>query len=238
MTISRWKQIWENNGKVALGPEARDEDTILNRLLVLNGYNNSTSQVTLDGWRGYARMIAGRVGIRSGDRLFEVGCGAGAFLYPFHEMGYTTDGIDYSAALVEVARKALPGARIDVGDALTIDPGEAYDIVLSQGVFLYFSDQGYAEQVLSRMVEKSRRGVAVLDVSDAALESEALALRRASYDPGEYDRRYAGLEHLYFERAWFEGFAESRGLTCVIESQSMPGYLSAKYRFNVFLSKS
>jgi SAM-dependent methyltransferase len=237
MPTERWKRIWEDKGAGGLGEEVRDGDEALTRLLVLNGYLTSTAQVTPDVWRAYVQAIAGRMGIRAGDRLFEVGCGSGAFLHPFRAMGCVTDGLDYSAGLVDVARQVLPGGRFEVAEGRDVDPRETYDIVLSQGAFLYFPDLGYAEEVLSRMVDKALRGVAVLDVSDAAHQEEALALRRASYAPGEYDQRYAGLEHLYFERSWFEGFAGRRGLSCRVEPQFLPGYLSARYRFNVYLSK-
>ncbi len=236
MSGVRWREVWAAKGEGGPSEEVSG-DAALARLLEMNGYGTSTAQVTTDGWRAYVAAIAERMEIRASHRLFEVGCGAGAFLHPLRAMGCVTDGIDYAPGLVDTARRALPGGRFSAGEANDIDPRETYDFVLSQGVFLYFPDLGYAREVLDRMIDKATRGVAVLDVSDAARKEEAITLRRQSYPPGEYDRRYAGLEHLYIDRSWFYARAAERGLSCRVEQQFLPGYLSAQYRYNVYLQR-
>ncbi len=74
-------------------------------------------------------------------------------------------------------------------------------------------------------------------MNDAACQADSLHLRRQSYAPGEYDRRYAGLDQLYFERSWFTEIAARHGLACRIEPQCLGNYLNGQYRFNVFLTK-
>jgi SAM-dependent methyltransferase len=236
MSSPGWKEIW--NGKRSATPApARDEDAILSELLTLNGYNTPTASVAAGTWRSHVVDLATRHGLLPTDRVFEVGCGAGAFLYPLSRIGCATDGIDYSESLVAAARRYLPASRFTVGEARDIDPAEKYDIVLSSGVFLYFADEAYALEVMRKMVDKCVRGAWILDVNDADMQEEALAIRRASYPPGEYDRAYAGLQQLYLAKSWFREFAADHGLGCRIEPQTLAGYVSAKYRYHVYLTK-
>jgi cyclopropane fatty-acyl-phospholipid synthase-like methyltransferase len=236
MSNPRWKRIW-NDKRAALAAPARDEDAVLAELLALNGYDTPTGSVAPETWRRHIVEIATRHGLREGDRIFEVGCGAGAFLYPLARLGFVTDGIDYSESLVGAARHHLPRSRFSVGEAIDIDPDDKYELVVSCGVFFYFGDADYAMEVTRRMVEKSTRATWILDVNDADKEDEALSLRRASYPPGEYDRVYAGLQQLYLAKSWFRGFAADNDLACVIEPQSLDGYVSNHYRYNVYLTK-
>ncbi len=159
MSNASWKQIWSGKGADFAAAAGEHEDETLAKLLRLNGYFTNTAQITLADWHAYIAAIGARMGLSPGDRLFEVGCGSGAFLYPFRRMGHVTDGIDYGAGLVEAARAVLPGCRIDVGEARDIDPREPYEIVASNGVFLYFGDHAYARHVLEKMIAKSTRAV-------------------------------------------------------------------------------
>jgi len=237
MSNESWKAIW--NGKSSEPPEspAAEHEAIVAELLRLDGYHTPTATVAAVTWIAHVQRLARARRLTAGERLFEVGCGAGAFLWPLAQMGVVTDGIDYSASLVEVARRHFRTARIQVGEAADIDTSERYDVVVSNGVFPYFADAEYARTVTSKMLDKCLREVWILDVNDAARKDEALAIRRASYPPGEYDRRYAGLEQLYLEQEWFRDIARTRGLDCTIESQPLHDYVSALYRFNVYFAR-
>ncbi len=236
MPTHGWKEIWTRKRSTS-EPDEGDEDAVLAELLTLDGYNTPTGSVAPAVWRRNVLDLAARHGLAPGDRIFEVGCGAGAFLYPLARLGLVTAGIDYSESHIAAARRYLPGSRLEVAEAIALDASERYDVVASCGVFFYFSDRDYAREVLGKMVDKSTRGVWVLDVNDADREEEALAIRRAAYPPGEYDRAYADLPQLYLARAWFQAFADERGLACTFEPQTLPGYLSARYRYHAFLKK-
>jgi ubiquinone/menaquinone biosynthesis C-methylase UbiE len=52
-----------------------------------------------------------------GTSVFEVGCGAGAFLYELEALGCKVGGVDHSPALIGKAMKAMPSGGFKVSDA-------------------------------------------------------------------------------------------------------------------------
>lgn len=229
MNTQTWKDVWS----------ARRIDTskpsVLARLLAADGMDTGFGSVDEGPWRAYVLGAAAKIGIGSQSSVFEVGCGAGAWLYELAQMGCEVAGLDASPALIGYAREHLPQGTWSTGDAASLDPVPAYDFVVSSGVFLYFPSLDYARCVLERMVRKARRGVMILDVPDLALCDEAQAARRSTMEEETYRRRYEGLDHLYFERAWFHSALARLGANRIeICSQSIDGYGNSHYRFNVF----
>jgi SAM-dependent methyltransferase len=55
-------------------------------------------------------------GLSAGASLLDIGCGAGGALALARRRGAHVAGIDASANLVAVARRRLPGARVEIGD--------------------------------------------------------------------------------------------------------------------------
>jgi hypothetical protein len=224
-----WKDIWEARRIDSTRPSQ------LAQLMAADGLDSGFSEVGEAAWRAVAARIGGRLGVTPASSLFEVGCGAGAFLYPFDEAGSPVGGLDASATLVGYARAAMPGARLDVGDAAKLDIDEKWDFVVSFGVFLYFPTLEYAAGVLARMAAKARRGIAILDVADAAKRAEAMAMRRGSMGAAEYDDKYRGLDHLFIARDWMRDTLRGLNLTDIaIEDQSLADYGNAPFRYNVF----
>lgn len=88
-------------------------------------------------WRSVADAMAAHYGIKSGDRILDVGCGKGYLLYEFTQSvpGVEITGIDISEYAVENAK---PEVReyLQVGDARVL-PWEdgAFDFVVSLGTF-------------------------------------------------------------------------------------------------------
>ena len=56
---------------------------------------------------------------------------------------------------------------------------EKYDAAFSDGVFHYFPDEAYAQEVMEGMLKKARGNIAVLDVHDAAKRHDL----DVSFDP-------------------------------------------------------
>jgi len=63
----------------------------------------------------YEEALRG-IGLEPGDRVLDVGCGTGVFLGLVAERGAKPFGIDASEALIELARRRVPGAELHVGD--------------------------------------------------------------------------------------------------------------------------
>lgn len=229
MSTQTWKDVWDAR---RIDPS---RPSVLARLLALDGMDTGFGSVDEEPWRAYVLRSAAEIGIHPGSSVFEVGCGAGAWLYELACMGCDVAGLDASPALIGYAREFLPQGNWLIGEAAGLEPLPACDFVVSSGVFLYFPSLEYAHRVLERMVRKARQGVLILDVPDAALHLQALAARRQTMDEETYRRRYRGLDHLYFERTWFQSALAGLGAVRVnICNQSIDGYGNSAYRFNVF----
>lgn len=211
---------------------------MLAQLMAADGFDSGFGHIGELAWRAYVATIQHRLGIEPSTSVYEVGCGAGAFLFPLFEMGCGVAGLDGSAALLGYAADAMPGIVTHLADASALAEEPAFDFVVSSGVFLYFPSLDYAGDVLTRMARKAVRGVAVLDVPDVATRDEAEQMRRQTMGPGEYEARYRGLQHLYFQRGWFEDTLRAAGWPAVtIAQQDIAGYRNGRYRFNVFATR-
>jgi hypothetical protein len=167
--------------------------------------------VEVPAWQAYVDTVAERLGIAGGDALFDVGCGAGAFLCPFRAAGHPVGGLDDSPPLIATARRAMPDRAFEVGEAIALRTAARYDWVCANGVFLYFPDADYARGVLQRMAAKARKGLAILDVPDLATRDRALAARRAAYTGRDHEADYRGLEHVFLARDWWPEQAAAPG---------------------------
>jgi trans-aconitate methyltransferase len=226
-----WKDVWAAR---RLG----DSASTLDRLMAADGLDTGFGNVTEEAWRAFSLRVAAALNIDRGDRVYEVGCGAGAFLYPISEAGAIVGGIDQSAALIGFAREAMPEGSWAIGDAADLDAAEPWDVVVACGVFMYFPDRDYASRVIAAMMRKAARAVAILDVPDAARKDEALAFRRGSMGAAEYEEKYRGLDHLFYQRSWLRDQLAAAGASNVrVEDQQVEGYQNARFRFNAFAWK-
>jgi SAM-dependent methyltransferase len=226
---ARWKDVWAARTLDA------SKASMLERLMAADGLDTGFGSVSEAGWRAFVMRTAATLGLVEGSRVFEVGCGAGAFLYPLYEAGCVVGGLDQSAALVSYASAAMPEGQWTQGDASALEPSEAWDVVLACGVFMYFPDPGYARGVIARMAAKATRAIAILDVPDVTRREDAMAFRRGSMGEAEYEAKYRGLDHLFYDRSWMKRVLIEVGATEVrIEDQQVSGYQNARFRFNAF----
>lgn len=230
MTEQNWKQVWDRRTLDASAPSR------LAALMAADGHDTGFGSMTEAAWRAHVERVAERFELAPGESVYEVGCGAGAFLLPFAEKGHSVGGLDLSEALLGYAREVLPaGTLLEHADAGSVPVLPRFDLVLASGVLLYFPDLAYTRGVLARMVGKARRFVAVLDVADLARKDAAMAHRRGHLGQEEYEKRYAGLEHLFVDRGWMEKELRALGCTKVhTEDQSIEGYANGAFRFNAF----
>lgn len=228
--MSDWQKIWNAR---AINLRERPQ---LTDLLQLDGYDKGAGIISPKIWRAYVARRAGELRIKSGLSVFEIGCGAGAFLWPLHEIGCLVSGLDYSPVLIATAKQAMPEGNWWVAEANHPLGEKTYDIVLAQSVWHYFPDKNYAKHVLQNMLSAARQAVGILDVLDTSLAAAAETSRRATLGEEEYKKRYAGLHHLTFDPHWFQANVPA-GWLVTTSPQDIPNYGNNRYRFNVMIRR-
>jgi ubiquinone/menaquinone biosynthesis C-methylase UbiE len=174
--------------------------------MAAGGRSVAAGRVHEEAWRDFVERIAETLDIGPGTSVFDVSCGAGAFLLPLAENGYLVGGIDPSPSLIAKAKAAMPSGQWGVGSAETLDPGEPWDVVVSVSGFARFKDLDQARGVLARMTAKATHAIAVLDVPDTTLD-----------------------------RGWMLHTLAEIGASAVqIEDQRLNGDDNARFAFNVF----
>lgn len=227
--MNKWCQIWNKRTQ----PEAEDA---LERLIRADGFDSGVGEIITDSWRDYVGFIAKNINIGKAATIFEVGCGSGAFLFHFYQSGHKIGGGDYSESLIRMASDVMKDMDFCVCEANNIDTFRKYDFVISNSVFQYFPDLGYAESVIRKMLEKSNKAVAICDVPDLKLKEESELIRRG-HDDGEYEKKYEGLNHLYYDRDWFRTIATKNDCRISLFDQNIRNYRQNKYRFNCVMEK-
>ena len=169
--MNSWKKVW------SLRSLGEYDQITLDKLISLDGFDTGYGTITTAQWLKYTDYIYGKFQ-NDVDSIYEVGCGAGAFLYPFFKRGITVAGCDYSESLVNIARLHLPANNFAFCDANNINTDLKFNLVVSNSVFFYFPSYEYAEEVLKRMIHKSSKYIYVLEVSDMDYRDESIRLRK------------------------------------------------------------
>ena len=224
-----WKEIWE----------ARRVDStsgsVLARLMSAGGFDTPFAAASDEAWLQHVSRTAAAIGIVPGCSVFDVGCGAGAYLFDLHQRGCSVAGLDGSSTLIRLAAEAMPLGTWIHADAAELDDRERYDFVVASGSFHCFPSLEYAQAVIERMARKARRGVMLLDLPDLAKREDAIASRSRLVGGEAYARKYDGLDHLYFDRTWVRTALSNAGVSRIeIEDQQIEGYPNAAHRYNVF----
>lgn len=231
METNNWKDIWDSRVNKVNKSGLSD----LDYLLTLDGSRNGkTTQIELEVWTNYVKDIVDNLRIRSGQSVYEVGVGAGAFLFTMNKLvkNLRLGGLDYSPNLIEIVKSYIKG-YFGVYEAKDIDKHLIVNVdhMTSRGVFFYFPDESYAIDVVKKMIQKANKTVSILGVNDLEFKSESLDSRNKLYGNG-YKDTYEGLNHLYLSKMTFIKIAEQFNLK--IEITEVPEYISkSTKRFNV-----
>jgi len=233
--ISLWREVWEKKGY------AVKENFELEDLLAIDGYDTPSSNVTKENWIAYIHAIEKKLNISPGQNVCEIGCGAGAAIFPLYNQGVNIWGADYAENLIKICRRVMPYGAFEVAEAHTTPfTADMFDIVLSSGVFIYFPNLEYAELVIQEIVRlvKPHGRAAILDLNDFAQKNKCESIKRQKLGDAQYERLYKNHGHQFYDRAWFEQIAHRYHLRCEIEDQILAGYANAEFRFNVFFQKT
>jgi len=112
-----------------------------------------------------AEHVAETLDIGPGTRVFEVDCGRGELLLPFHTNGYIVGGIDADPDKIKAAMAAMPEGLFQIGAGPALDPAVPWNVVVCRS-FAAAPDIGYMRGLLARMFAKATHAIAVLDVPD------------------------------------------------------------------------
>jgi len=226
--MNKWKIIWNKNERI--------EKIILEMLMKADGFDSGAGAFEVDDWINYTSNFYNKLDIKENDTIFDVGCGSGAFLYPLYLKNYKVGGVDYSMELINLANKIMPEASFEVKEAIEIDD-KKYDFVVSHSVFHYFPSLDYAERVIEKMVKKSNKKIGIFDINDKGKETIYHRIRMGNMSEEEYSNKYKGLEHMFYDKVWFQSIAEKLNLKITIFNQTFEKYTNSKLRFNVIMEK-
>lgn len=100
------------------------------------------------------QVVFDRLGVGSGVRLLDVGCGTGLALQIAARRGAQVSGIDASTASIEIARERVPGGNLSIGEMEELNfPESSFDIVTSFNAFQYAANPVNALQEARRVLK-------------------------------------------------------------------------------------
>lgn len=180
--------------------------------------------VGVDLFAPIAERLVELVGIGSGDRVVDIGCGKGAFLLPAARAagpGGSVTGIDLSPAMVDAARRAarvagLDNVRVVAGDAAAPALRKAsFDVVGSSLVLFFLADPAAALAVWhDLLVPGGRLGLTTFGAIDPAWE-HVDAVFEPYLTPEMLDARVSGKKGPFASDAGMVELATSAGFVGV-----------------------
>jgi len=98
------------------------------------------------------------LGVESGNRLLELGCGNGRFLYEAEKKGVLTYGIDISCVAIKKVKKICTSSRVLVSYAENLPYKDGYfDYMVALGSLEHFMDPYQALNEMARVLKPKGR---------------------------------------------------------------------------------
>jgi len=244
-------------------------DGLVDPKLNFKGWTSSFTgePIPLDEMCGWADSTVARIvrrrpqevlEIGCGQELFEIGCGTGLMLFRLAPLCRRYVGIDFSAGLLDWARRHLPliedsGCEVELhqrrADELDDWPAASFDCVVLNSVIQYFPDVDYLLMVLRSAVRLVRpggqifigdvRNFRLLGAFHAAVQLARAAATMTGTALAQRVRRHLALEReLVVDPAFFVRL--SREWPSIRRVQAMPKAGRAhneltRYRYDVVL---
>ena len=223
MSTSSWEKVWESRKLTTHG-------SVQEQLIRANGFDSGAGEVDIDRYTHFVDSFSELINLEPDESVFEVGCGSGAFLYPLRQN--KIGGLDYSKPLIDMANEFIHTGDFTCNSATNLDTEEQYDHVFSHSVFHYLSlDQ--AQIVLSKMIQKSRKTVSILDIPNIEKREEQENERKKQFGEDDYNRKYQNLSHTYYSVDFFLNFPELTGKNCKKVDTTVMNYSDPDFRFGI-----
>jgi predicted TPR repeat methyltransferase len=234
LSARNWKRLWANKG---INISSFDDDTLLRVAGYEPPFNFTSPTLAADVAR-----VADALAILNGASVLDIGCGPGLFRKYLSKTLSLYCGLDYSTSLLKIARAIHATGVFVNAEASSIDCiGYRFDHVIANSVFQYFPSYDYARTVMSKAFSRLSDGgsAAILDLNDVEHSNAYVTARSSHFDePDHYQKRYAGLAHMFYCRRTLAEDCKSIGFRRLrIENQNIPGYVNNAYRFNLYLWK-
>ena len=166
-----WAEIWERKGLL-----------------------KTTDFKKLDGYEGtdidfaeVVRNIRTSLKIKPGDKILEVGCGAGALAVHFKDCDYT--GVDKSQSMVNKFRELVGHDVVCTEPDYLLFAANTFDYVIMYSVAQYFADYAYFSKVEKEVHRVAKRGIFIGDLPEKSHRDS----------------------HLLFSKAWFYNWTITDG---------------------------
>ena len=237
----KWKAIWEKREPDSSSiTDLNDAKNVFMELKRLDGFDVVNGGLSYDALMEQyeetkKNLFVNEDSFYKDKSIFEVGCGSGANLYLFEQDNYKVGGVDYSEKLIETAVKVLKSDDVKCLEAKDISIVPEYDVTLSNSVFSYFPGYEYAKQVLELMYAKTRYAIGLIDIHDIERKDDFIDYRKREVE--DYEERYKDLPKLFYERQFFEKFANEHDMDIVFMDSKVKGYWNNEYIFNCYLYK-
>ena len=235
--MNNWKHIWDKRQNGLADIDQTDIKVVFSELKRIDGFDLEGGLPIESLMRQYENTKR-YLGLSAGDSVFEVGAGAGANLYLFAKDGFTVGALDYSENLLSILRQVIASDALReciAAEARNLPTDLEYDAVFANSVFAYFVNFDYAENVLTKMLAKTKRTLGVLDVYDAAKKEACLAYRRATIP--DYDERYKDLPKLFYPQEFFVAFAKANNLDIRFADNELTDYGNSPFTYHCYLRR-
>lgn len=135
--------------------------------------------------RGAARFVVDELDARP-QRVLDLGCGSGLVLRALTDAGHDAIGVDLSSAMLSLARKTAPRARLMRGSLYEV-PLPRVDVVLAIGEPLNYLEEGQRPRALAPFFRKVARALAPGGrfLFDVIVDGPGPSLSRRSFACGE-----------------------------------------------------
>ena len=240
---NKWHEIWGRRSVDSVIILGGDEKEIFLELKRADGYDSTGISIKYEQWYSQYIQIKNELEFSSKkgkcelESVFEVGCGSGANLYLFQKEGIRVGGIDYSQALIDIAKTVLTSPiELLCVEASNVPTDIMYDAVLSNSVFSYFESYEYVSRVLKAMYNKAKHAIGITDIHDINKKDDFIKFRKSIIN--DFEEKYKNYPKFFYDKGFFLEFAEEHNMSIKFSIPDCEGYWNNDYTFDCYMTKN